>query len=503
MQQEQILLPAGNTVRTPDGNHYVIENLLGKGGFGAVYLVRDRYDELKLYALKEVIDPNKQDRERFTSEAELLKRLHHKALPHIYDVFENEKLKRVYILMDYVKGRDLEALLAEQPEQLFDLPLVVAIMEPVVQAIIYMHHQEPPIVHRDIKPANIIMPLTGEEAVLVDFGLAKEYIAGKTTTMIRHGSPGYAAMEQYGHGGTTPRTDIYGLGATLYTLLTGVVPADPVTRVTESGDFDSLTPASLLNPTLPTSVAKAIQRAMSISERDRFATVEDFWLEVTMRSSEQLDDRQSVKAQEATKAPLRLPQPLTVTEQELKPVTSEALQKPQRRVHLPSRKRSILLSIALLLLLTGSIGGNIVFNALRHSVTNSPTPQTRISSTVKAHATVPVTASLYPNLASRYGGTIADIVANEKTPMFLTNVQQNQGNIHGVFNGLGLAGTFTGTVTETGHVQFRVTIQGGNSTLAFTGDIKVGGDLVGSYQVLDQRGQPTGDSGIWNLASNA
>lgn len=503
MQQEQILLPAGNTVRTPDGNHYVIENLLGKGGFGAVYLVRDRYDELKLYALKEVIDPNEQDRERFTSEAELLKRLHHKALPHIYDVFENEKLKRVYILMDYVKGRDLEALLAEQPEQLFDLPLVVAIMEPVVQAIIYMHHQEPPIVHRDIKPANIIMPLTGEEAVLVDFGLAKEYIAGKTTTMIRHGSPGYAAMEQYGHGGTTPRTDIYGLGATLYTLLTGVVPADPVTRVTESGDFDSLTPASLLNPTLPTSVAKAIQRAMSISERDRFATVEDFWLEVTMRSSEQLDDRQSVKAQEATKAPLRLPQPLTVTEQELKPVTSEALQKPQRRVHLPSRKRSILLSIALLLLLTGSIGGNIVFNALRHSVTNSPTPQTRISSTVKAHATVPVTASLYPNLASRYGGTIADIVANEKTPMFLTNVQQNQGNIHGVFNGLGLAGTFTGTVTETGHVQFRVTIQGGNSTLAFTGDIKVGGDLVGSYQVLDQRGQPTGDSGIWNLASNA
>lgn len=503
MQQEQILLPAGNTVRTPDGNHYVIENLLGKGGFGAVYLVRDRYDELKLYALKEVIDPNEQDRERFTSEAELLKRLHHKALPHIYDVFENEKLKRVYILMDYVKGRDLEALLAEQPEQLFDLPLVVAIMEPVVQAIIYMHHQEPPIVHRDIKPANIIMPLTGEEAVLVDFGLAKEYIAGKTTTMIRHGSPGYAAMEQYGHGGTTPRTDIYGLGATLYTLLTGVVPADPVTRVTESGDFDSLTPASLLNPTLPTSVAKAIQRAMSISERDRFATVEDFWLEVTMRSSEQLDDRQSVKAQEATKAPLRLPQPLTVTEQELKPVTSEALQKPQRRVHLPSRKRSILLSIALLLLLTGSIGGNIVFNALRHSVTNSPTPQTRISSTVKAHATVPVTASLYPNLASRYGGTIADIVANETTPMFLTNVQQNQGNIHGVFNGLGLAGTFTGTVTETGHVQFRVTIQGGNSTLAFTGDIKVGGDLVGSYQVLDQRGQPTGDSGIWNLASNA
>jgi serine/threonine protein kinase len=503
VQQEQIILPTGNTVRTPDGNHYVIESLLGKGGFGAVYLVRDRYDEQKYYALKEVIDPSEQDRERFTTEAELLKRLHHKALPRIYDVFENEKLKRVYILMDYVRGRDLEALLAEQPEQLFDLPLVVAIMQPVVQALIYMHHQQPPIVHRDIKPANIIVPLTGEEAVLVDFGLAKEYVVGKTTTMIRHGSPGYAAMEQYGHSGTTPRTDIYGLGATLYTLLTGVVPADPVTRVTESGDFDSLTPASLLNPTLPTSVAKAIQRAMSISERDRFATVEEFWQEITMRTTEQHNDRQSVKAHEAAKTPLRLPQPLAVTEQKLKPVTSGALQNRQRRVHLPSRKRSILLSIVVLLLLTGIIGGNIVFNALRHGVTASPTPQTRISSTVKARPSVPVTPSLYPSLASLYGGTIADIVAKETTPMFLRNVQQNQGSIHGVFNGLGLAGTFTGTVTETGQVQFRVSIQGGNSILAFIGDIKVGGDLVGSYQVLNQRGQRTGDSGVWNLAPNA
>src|ERR1700694_4313812 len=126
-----------------------------------------------------------------------------------------------------------------------------------------MHNQIPPIVHRDIKPSNIIVPMRGEEAVLVDFGLAKEYVEGKTTNVIRHGSPGYAALEQYGHGGTTPRTDIYGLGATVYTLLTGVVPADPVIRITECRDFDSLTPASLLNPMVPTAVAKAIQRAMS------------------------------------------------------------------------------------------------------------------------------------------------------------------------------------------------------------------------------------------------
>ena len=97
-----------------------------------------------------------------------------------------------------------------------------------------------------------------------------------------------------------------------------------------------------------------------------------------------------------------------------------------------------------------------------------------------------------------YGGTIGDIVSKESTALFLTNVQQNQGNFHGFFSGLGLAGTFTGTVTKTGQVQFTVPIQGGTSLLAFKGDIKVGGDIEGTYQVLDQHGQRTGDSGVWN-----
>ena len=500
MQQEQIILPAGNTVRVPDGNHYVIEKLLGKGGFGAVYLVKDRQDEQKLYALKEVIDPSKQDRDRFTSEAEILKRLHHKALPRIYGVFEHEKLKRVYILMDYIKGRDLEVLLAEQPEQYFDLPLVIAIMDPIVNALSYMHQQVPPVVHRDIKPANIIVPLTAEGAVLVDFGLAKEYVAGKTTTMIRHGSPGYAALEQYGHGGTTPRTDIYGLGATLYTLLTGVVPADPVTRITEDGDFDSLTPASLLNPMVPTAVAKAIQRAMSINEHSRFETVEEFWQEITAHATELQGAGQSIRMQEPAKLPLRLPQPLTVTEQELKPVTHAALRNRQR---VPFNKRVILLAIVTVLLLT-SIIGSIAFSILKHNNAASPATQTKITvtNTHLATPTIVTPPSEFPNLASLYGGTIGDIVSRESTSLFLTSVQQNQGNFHGFFKGLGLVGTLTGTVTKTGLVQFTVPIQEGTSILAFKGDIKVGGDIEGTYQVLNLHGQSTGDSGVWNCQPN-
>src|SRR5216684_3521259 len=213
LQQEQFILPEGVTVRDPQGNRFVIEGVLGKGEFGAVYLVRELDNTHNLFALKEIINPNKGDRERFAFEGEVLKRLNHKVLPRVYRVFEHDKLKRVYLLMDYIKGRNLEALRKEQPDQRFALPLVLALLAPIVEALIYLHRQDPPIVHREIKPANIIVPLGAHEAVLVDFGSAKEYVPDADTTALRHRSAGYAAPEQYGSG-TTPRTDIYGVGAT-------------------------------------------------------------------------------------------------------------------------------------------------------------------------------------------------------------------------------------------------------------------------------------------------
>src|SRR5215469_2467371 len=100
MQQEQLVLPIGVTVRGSTGERYVIKGLLGKGEMSAVYLVRDRRAPESVFALKEVIDPDKQDRERFLFEAQVLKHLHHSALPYVYHVFENSKLKRVYIVMD-------------------------------------------------------------------------------------------------------------------------------------------------------------------------------------------------------------------------------------------------------------------------------------------------------------------------------------------------------------------------------------------------------------------
>src|SRR5260370_30358649 len=231
MQQEQIILPSGVSVRDPAGGRYVIETLLGEGGSGAVYLVRDQSAAQKRFALKEVINPDKHDRERFTFEGQVLWRLEHKALPRVYRVFENDKLRRVYILMDYIEGPNLEVLQKEQPEQRFPLALSLVLLAPIIDALTYLHHQDPPIIHRDVKPANIIVPMKGEGAVLVDFGIAKEFVEDKTTNVIRHGSPGYAAPEQYG-GGTNSLKELYGMAATGIYMLTRVIPSHSLTPAT-------------------------------------------------------------------------------------------------------------------------------------------------------------------------------------------------------------------------------------------------------------------------------
>src|SRR5260221_1383944 len=269
-----LALPNGTTVR----DRYIIEGLLGKGGFGSVYLVKDKRVKGNLFALKEVIDPSKQDRDRFTFEGEILRRLDHPGLPRVYHAFSDDAMFRAYLLMDYIEGRKLEILRQKQAQRRLPLMQVMRIMAPVIEAIAYLHSQQPPIIHRDIKPSNIIVSPAGNEAVLVDFGIAKEYEPDSTTTTVRRCSPGFGAPEQYG-GGTDTRTDVYGLAATIYAVLTGRISTDAFQRMLQLGSkgADPLVPVIELVPDIPLPIAEAIQRAMSIDSNNRFATVEEFW----------------------------------------------------------------------------------------------------------------------------------------------------------------------------------------------------------------------------------
>ena len=106
----------------------------------------------------------------------------------------------------------------------------MTLIAPIVNAVTHLHTQRHPIIHGDIKPSNIIMRKDGATAVLVGFSLVKEAVTNRTLTFDRYHAPGYKAPEQYS-GVTDPRTDIYALGAVLYTLLTGSIPAGALYRV--------------------------------------------------------------------------------------------------------------------------------------------------------------------------------------------------------------------------------------------------------------------------------
>jgi serine/threonine protein kinase len=274
MRELQTILSRNRVVR----DRYVIEELLGQGGFGAVYRVRDRRVKGNVFALKEINNPNRHRRESFLFEGELLKRLDHPALPRVYRVFDDHKCDRICMLMDYIEGPNLERLRLQQPEKRFTLAQVLHMLEPICKALVYLHEQQPPIIHRDIKPSNMIIPPSGEDSVLVDFGIAKEYEEDSTTTAVRHCSPGYGAPEQYING-TSTQTDVYGFGATIYTLLTGTVPIDALYRVTRLSvkRDDPLQRASELVPVISEPIADALERALSINSADRFATVQEFW----------------------------------------------------------------------------------------------------------------------------------------------------------------------------------------------------------------------------------
>ncbi len=494
MPQESITLPVGAIVQDASGDRYRVQGLIGKGGFGAVYLVNDRHAPGHEFALKELIEPSGHDLKRLLFECELLKRLDHPSLPRVYHVFEYERLKRVYLLMEYIKGKNLRDLRNEQPDGRFPLKVVLAIIGPIVDALSYLHAQEPPVVHRDIKPGNIIVPRNGGEAVLVDFGTAKEFTADGTTTAFRHGSPGYAPVEQYSPAtGTNIRTDVYGLGATLYTLLTGVTPVDAIARLTTEDGEDPLKPAIEIVPDIPRSVSNAIECALSIYNQHRFPSVAAFWKALHSDTFE-LPDR-------ASQAPLpETPLPATA-DSETSDGAPLLIAEPRSKTASKNKKvRAFSLAILMLLILgAGSLG---IFLFATHRIATTPVPPSSQTLTTNGRITgtsISVTqTSSYPPLASSYAGTISDLgTANTTTELFLSQVQQNpaNGTLTGRFQGLGLTGTFTGTITPAGQLHLIVKINVGN--LIFDGTIKVGGDLEGNFQTLDQHGNKLGEYGIW------
>lgn len=247
---------------------YRIVKQLGQGGFGAVYRAWD-LNLNRACAIKENLDESLDTCRQFEREAQVLASLRHPNLVGVQDFFTLPGQGQ-YMVMDFIDGEDLECLLQRQGK--VELRTALGWIDKICGALEYLHSQNPPIFHRDIKPANIRLN-PGGEPVLVDFGLVKVFTAGqKTTVGARAVTPGYSPPEQYGHGTTDARSDLYALGATLYTLLAGKEPEESVLRYADP----RLAPVALPDQAAATRLAVLLNKVLDLNPAQRYQTAAEF-----------------------------------------------------------------------------------------------------------------------------------------------------------------------------------------------------------------------------------
>ncbi len=262
-------------------NRYRITHLLGRGGMGAVYAAWHLSLEIPV-AIKELtvqadLDPEMlaQLRAQFKREAVTLARLSHNNLVRVIDSFEEGG--NAYLVMEMVEGESLADRIGR--EGALPAALVLRWAHQLLDALAYCHGQN--VLHRDIKPTNIIIRPDGQ-AVLVDFGLVKLWDPRdpRTMTVVRGmGTPEYAPPEQYEaeSGFTDVRSDIYGLGATLYHALVGQAPPTATKRIVNPA---ALLPVRALIPNVDPAIEAALMRALELRPIDRFQNAREMAREI-------------------------------------------------------------------------------------------------------------------------------------------------------------------------------------------------------------------------------
>jgi len=262
------LLSAGTVLQ----GRYQIEEAIGIGGMSLVYRGRDlRFKDVVRYcAIKEMAQsaPDSHTRllnlKNFEREAGLLATLQHPAIPRVYDFFEENG--RVYLVMELVKGKDMETILEEVGKPL-DEARVGRWAVQICDVLAYLHNHKPqPIVFRDMKPSNI-MVIEDDRIVLIDFGIARTLNrSDRKGTMI--GTEGYSPPEQY-RGIAEPVGDIYALGATLHHLLTNTDP-----RLETPFTFHER-PVRQLNPAVSPEMEAVIVKAIEYDMEARWQSAEE------------------------------------------------------------------------------------------------------------------------------------------------------------------------------------------------------------------------------------
>ena len=279
---------------------YIIKKVIGGGGFGETYLAEDT-GLSRLVVIKTL---NREQREKtdfadrqgkFKEEGISLARCNHPHIVKVYSTFLADGLHA--IVMEHIDGDDLEVYVESYTADNGYLSEAEALgyIDQIGQALECVHEQG--LLHRDIKPSNILLRRKTKEAVLIDFGLAREFQPGKIRSMTAKKTEGYAPIEQYERRGDFGYyTDVYALAATLYSLLTNRVPIPANYRAEEDV---KLSPPQKFNQQISDKVNAAILKGMELEPQNRPQTVREFRellglinQEVPLKSSCGMDYRQ-------------------------------------------------------------------------------------------------------------------------------------------------------------------------------------------------------------------
>jgi len=414
-------------------SRYRIVRQLGKGGMGAVYEAVDQRLDATV-ALKETFSVDERLRRQFEQEARLLAQLNHPALPRVSDYFTEDQ--RAFLVMQFIEGVDLAEIIAKQPGP-FPRNQVVAWADQLLDALIFLHSRERQIIHRDIKPHNLKLTHNGTIALL-DFGLAKTQTEDRSSndSSICGYTRRYAPLEQIQDQGTTPQSDIYALGATLYHLLTGVKPTDAVIREAAlvNSMTDPLRPANEVHAAVGPELALILCRAMAQNPSDRYANAKEF-----REALAQLGRSRDQAGVEVTAVHEEKPIARHERTRSTDAFDSYSILKPEEPAMFSSQSgnRSNLVVMGILfLVLSGLIAALYSYNHLNDSATSS---QTRVTS---QHATISspsqdklklnsTTTPLNPapesaaNVVKTPGQNIAEAPAKVQTPFRFDNAKPN------------------------------------------------------------------------------
>jgi len=260
-------------------NNYELLEQLGQGGMGVVYKARHiHFDEI--YALKrlwEQFGANEMVLNLFLNEAKILRKLNHKNIVQVTDVFSLENQN--YIVMEYIKGRSLDEIIKKEVGPI-RRERAINLFKQMLEGIAYIHDQPTPIIHRDIKPLNLLV--TEDDIVkITDFGIAKVLDAGQNASTVVKGTPIYMSPEQIMNPKSVDiRTDVYSLGMTFYEMLCAKTPFSGDTTTTPTAVYAAIMNDEVPSPThfypgISDELSAFVMKAIHKDRSQRFASANE------------------------------------------------------------------------------------------------------------------------------------------------------------------------------------------------------------------------------------